>query len=47
MIKKKKVWCGRLKAKTFTFSSTNVINSSICILPVSQDYCFLYYQVYD
>ena len=28
-------------------NSSNVINSTICILPVSQDYYFLYYQVYD
>ena len=34
-------------AKMFSFNSTNVINYTICILPVSQDYCFLYYQVYD
>ena len=34
-------------AKTFTFNSTNVTNYTICILLVSQDYYFLYYQVYD
>ena len=32
--------------KCSTFNSTNVINYTICILPVSQDYFFLYYQVY-
>ena len=45
--KKKLVWCGRLMAKIFTFNSTNVINYTICILLVSQDYYSLYYQVYD
>ena len=45
--KKKKNWCGRLMAKIFTFNSTNVINYTICILLVSQDYYLLYYQVYD
>ena len=44
--KKKKAWCGRLMAKIITFNSTEVINYTICILLVSQDY-FLYYQVYD
>ena len=39
---KKKNWCGRLMAKIFPFNSTNVINYTICILLVSQDY-FLYY----
>ena len=34
-------------AKIFTFNSTNVINYTICILLVSQDYSYLYYQVYD
>ena len=34
-------------AKIFTFNSTNVINYTIYILLVSQDYYFLYYQVYD
>ena len=43
----KKNWCGRLMAKIITFNSTNVINYTICILLVSQDYYFLYYQVYD
>ena len=43
---KKLVWCGRLMAKIFTFNSNNVINYTICILLVSQDY-LLYYQVYD
>ena len=44
---KKKNWCGRLMAKIFTFNSTSVINYTICILLVSQDYHFLYYQVYE
>ena len=34
-------------AKIFTFNFTNVINYTIYILSVSQDYYFLYYQVYD
>ena len=34
-------------AKIFAFNSTNVINYAICIFLVSQDYDFLYYQVYD
>ena len=34
-------------AKIFTFNSNNVINYTICILPVSEEYYFLYYQVYD
>ena len=34
-------------AKIFTFNSTNVFNYIIYILLVSQDYYFLYYQVYD
>ena len=34
-------------AKLFIFNSTSVINYTICILLVSQDYYFLYYQVYD
>ena len=34
-------------AKILTFNSTNVINYTICILLVSQDYYFLYYLVYD
>ena len=34
-------------AKIFTFNSTNIINYTICILLVSQDYYFLYYQMYD
>ena len=34
-------------AKIFTFNSTSVINYTICILLVSQDYHFLYYQVYE
>ena len=46
-LKKKLVWCGRLMVKIFTFNSTNVINYTIYILLVSQDYYFLYYQVYD
>ena len=33
--KKKKNWSGRLIAKIFTFNSTNVINYTVCILPVS------------
>ena len=41
------VWCRRLMAKIFTFNFTNVINYTIYILSVSQDYYFLYYQVYD
>ena len=45
--KQKLVWCGRLMAKVFTFNSINIINYTICILLVSQDYYFLYYQVYD
>ena len=42
-LKKKKIlaWCGRLMAKIFTFNSTNVINYTISILLVSQDYYFL------
>ena len=43
--KKKLVWCGRFMVKIFAFNSTNIIN--ICILLVSQDYYFLYYQGYD
>ena len=39
--KKKLAWCGRLMAKIFTFNSTNVINYTISILLVSQDYYFL------
>ena len=42
---KKLVSCGRLVAKIF--NSTNVIIYTICILLVSQEYYFLYYQVYD
>ena len=34
-------------AKLFIFNSTSVINYTICILLVSQDYYFLYYQMYD
>ena len=34
-------------AKVFTFNSTNVINYTICILLVLQDYYYLYYQVCD
>ena len=34
-------------AKIFIFNSTNVINYTICILLVSQDDYFLYYQVYN
>ena len=34
-------------AKIFTFNSTNVINYTICILLISQDYYFLHYQVYE
>ena len=33
--------------KIFTFNSNNNINYTVCILPISQDYYFLYYQVYD
>ena len=47
LLKKKKNWCRRLMAKIFTFNSTNVIKYTIGILLVSQDYYFLYYQVYD
>jgi len=39
---KKLVWCGRLMTKIFTFNSTNVINYTMCILLVSQDYYVLY-----
>ena len=46
-VKIKLVVCGRLMAKIFTFNSTNVIHYIICILLFSQDYYFLYYQVYD
>ena len=45
--KKKLLWCGRLMVKIFTFNSTNVIHYTISILLVSQDYFFLYCQVYD
>ena len=45
--KKKKNWCRRLMAEIFIYNSANVVSCIICILPVSQDYCFLYYQVYD
>ena len=41
------VWCGRLMAKIFTFNFINAINYTICILSVSQDYYFLYYQMHD
>ena len=34
-------------AKIYTFNSTNDIKYTICILLISQDYYFLYYQVYD
>ena len=34
-------------AKIFTFNSTNVTHYAIFILLISQDYYFLYYQVYD
>ena len=44
---KKLIWCGKLMAKIVTFNSTNVSNCTICILLVSQDYYFLYYQVYE
>ena len=39
--------CGGLMAKLFTFNSTNVISYIVCSLPVLQDYCLFYYQVYD
>ena len=45
IFKKMLVWCGMLMANIFTCNSTNVINCTI--LPVLQDYSFLYYQVYD
>ena len=32
--------------KCSTFNSTNVTNYTVCILLVSQDFFFLYYQVY-
>ena len=42
----KKNWCGRLMAKIFTFNSTNVINYTICILLVSQNYfCITKYMI--
>ena len=44
---KKKKWYGRLMVNIFTFTSTNGINYTICFLLVSQDYSYLYYQVYD
>ena len=34
-------------AEILTYNSTNVISYIICILPVVQDYCLFYYQVYD
>ena len=34
-------------AKIFTFNSISVINYTICNLIVSQDYHFMYYQVYE
>ena len=34
-------------AKILTFNSASVINYTSCILLVSQDYHFLYYQVYE
>ena len=34
-------------AKILTFNSANVTNYAICILLVSKDNYFLYYQVYD
>ena len=45
--KQKLVWCGKHMAKTFTFNFTNFINYTLCILHISQDYFFLYYQEYD
>ena len=45
--KHKLVSCGRLLAKIFTFNSSNVINYTIYILLISQDYYLLCYQVYD
>ena len=45
--KTKLVWCGRLMVKIFTLNSTNVINYTTCILLISQDYYFFYYQLYD
>ena len=34
-------------AEIFIYNSANVVSCIICILSVLQDYCFLYYQVYD
>ena len=34
-------------AEILTYNSTNVISYFIYILPVVQDYCLFYYQVYD
>ena len=45
--KQKLVWCGKHMAKIFTFNFTNFINYTLCILHISQDYFFLYYQEYD
>ena len=33
-------------AEIFIYNSANVVSCIICILPVSQDYCFLYNQKY-
>ena len=44
---KKLVWCGRLTAEILTYNSPNVISYIVCSLPVLQDYCLFYYQVYD
>ena len=34
-------------AEILTYNSTNVTSYITCILPVLQDYCLFYYQVYD
>ena len=44
---KKLIWCGRLTDEIFTYNSTNVISYIVGSLPVLQDYCLFYYQVYD
>ena len=43
----KLAWYGRLRAEIFTYKSTNVISYTVCILSDLQDYCFLFYPVYD
>ena len=44
---KKLAWYGRLIAEIFTYKATNVISYTVCIFPDLQDYCFLFYQVYN